>query len=110
MKIKQTNGNWGKALAEIKDFLKEYQPNVGGYPKINPIIQPGNYPVQNNSSMIFLLNRFIFCLLDGACNFKWDRNSMGSSIELSNNDMNVFLKESAYMFRTIIGDYVIKNY
>ena len=32
---------------------------------------------------------------------------MGSSIELSNGDMNVFLKESAYMFRTIIGDFVI---
>jgi len=31
---------------------------------------------------------------------------MGSSIELSNSDMNVFLKESAYMFRTIIGDFV----
>ena len=44
--------------------------------------------------------------LDGVCNFKWDRNAMGSSIELSNNDMNVFLKESAYMFRTIIGDFV----
>lgn len=32
---------------------------------------------------------------------------MGSSIELSNGDMNVFLKESAYMFRTIIGDFVL---
>ena len=33
---------------------------------------------------------------------------MGSNIELSNNDMNVFLKESAYMFRTVVGDQVNK--
>ena len=57
IKIKQNNGNWAKALADIKEFLKEYQPNQGGY-KVNVPIMPGFaggnnsvFAVQNNSSI-----------------------------------------------------------
>ena len=58
MKIKGCGGNWSKALTEIKDFLKEYQPNV--YPKVaNPPPGPGimiNYGSQNNSSKFLPIN------------------------------------------------------
>jgi len=39
-------------------------------------------------------------------NFKWDRMSIGTNIEVTENDTKIFLKESAYMFRTAIGDQV----
>lgn len=56
IKIKQTNGNWSKALTEIKDFLKEYQPN-GSSQFSKPI--PGgmsSFPLMpnNSSSYIYL--------------------------------------------------------
>ena len=39
-------------------------------------------------------------------NFKWDKVDIGANIELFENDMKILLKESAYMFRTAIGDQV----
>jgi len=36
--------------------------------------------------------------------FKWDTTTIGSGIEVTNNKGSVFLKESPYVFRTVIGD------
>ena len=76
VKLKQTNGNWSKALDEIKDFLKEYQVNYGVIQKLNSGIQPGimNYQMQSNSSRIFFFMRHKTILL-----FRWSLQfQMGS--------------------------------
>lgn len=41
--------------------------------------------------------------------WKWDKNNMGTGIEISNNGTVAFLKEGPYMFRTVFGDIVIRN-
>ena len=38
--------------------------------------------------------------------FKWDKNFMGAGIEVSLNGQALFLRESAYMFRSIVADKV----
>jgi hypothetical protein len=40
--------------------------------------------------------------------WKWDKNFMGTGIEISNNGTSVFLKEGPYMFRTVFGDIVLE--
>ncbi|CAD8118086.1 unnamed protein product [Paramecium sonneborni] len=37
--------------------------------------------------------------------FKWDKNKCGQGIQLTNGDVCVFLKESSYIFRTVLGDH-----
>jgi len=37
-------------------------------------------------------------------NFRWDVNKAGSGIQVSDQGKAVFLKESQYLFRTIIGN------
>lgn len=59
VKIKKTNGDWKQALAEIKNFLKEYQPS-GGDARKQPM-PIGVYPgPQNNLSNFkkFLVENF----------------------------------------------------
>lgn len=53
-KVKQTKGNWTKALGEIKEFLKEYQPDQAVFRVNVPMMMPGGFPggVQNNSSIL----------------------------------------------------------
>ncbi|CAD8117497.1 unnamed protein product [Paramecium sonneborni] len=46
--------------------------------------------------------------LDGAV-FKWDKNKCGSGITLTSGDTCVFLKESSYIFRTVLGDQGFEN-
>ncbi|CAD8116560.1 unnamed protein product [Paramecium sonneborni] len=36
---------------------------------------------------------------------KWDKNRMGSGMELTDGDQKVFLREQAYMFRTIVANF-----
>lgn len=45
--------------------------------------------------------------IEGGLNFKWDKNKCGSGILLTSGDTCVFLKESSYIFRTVLGDQVI---
>lgn len=42
----------------------------------------------------------------GFTQFKWDPNLIGHGIELSEGNMKVYLREQAYMFRTVISDRV----
>lgn len=54
IKIKQTNGNWSKALTEIKDFLKEYQPNSSN--QFSKPIPGGlnSFPIISNNSSSYI--------------------------------------------------------
>jgi len=52
------------------------------------------------------LNSLTLIEKDGVTTFKWDKNNMGTGIEISNNGYSCFLKEGPYMFRTVIGDQV----
>jgi len=38
--------------------------------------------------------------------FRWSPKFKGTGIELSNDNLYVWLKETAYMFRTLLGDTV----
>ena len=85
-KIRITNGNWTKALVEINQFLKNYDIGKG-------VNNYSNIASNNNGEI-------------SVTPYRWDKLAMGTGIELSKNCMNVFLKESAYMFRSILGDQV----
>ncbi|CAD8207499.1 unnamed protein product [Paramecium pentaurelia] len=41
---------------------------------------------------------------EGGTVFKWDKNKCGQGIQLTMGDTQVFLKESSYIFRTVLGD------
>lgn len=51
----------------------------------------------------------IIFLALGNGGFRWDLGCMGAGIELSEGNSKVFLRESAYMFRTVLGDQVKKS-
>ncbi len=40
----------------------------------------------------------------GICQFNWNSQRSGSGIQITNNGKSVFLKESEFKFRTILGD------
>ena len=42
--------------------------------------------------------------LIGNQTFRWSTKCKGTGIELSNDNLFVWLKETAYMFRTLLGD------
>jgi hypothetical protein len=46
--------------------------------------------------------------VDGTTSFKWDKSRCGNGIEIGNNGLSCFLKEGPYMFRTVLGDVVMK--
>jgi len=74
-------------LKEIKDFLEKYMNIVGSI--INPIPNSNfkSMPQQNSSLVL-----------------KWSNKNKGTGIEVTNGGANVWLKESAYMFRTVISE------
>ena len=41
---------------------------------------------------------------DDSTEFKWDNSQVGRHVEISNNQKSLFLKEQAYIFRSVIGD------
>ena len=42
----------------------------------------------------------------GGSGFKWDANKCGQGIDITNGGFGVFLKEQAYVFRTVLADSV----
>jgi len=77
LKIKQSNNNYPAMLKEIKKFLKQY-----------------NY-IQDKSNQVDK---------SGIVVWKWDTVNIGQGVEVSPDRKSVYLKEAAYMFRTVIGD------
>lgn len=51
-------------------------------------------------------NLFLYFFLDKII-FRWDPTKTGTGIAFQDDNTKVFLKESAYMFRTVIADTVI---
>jgi hypothetical protein len=96
MKCKENSNNWGQALKEVQIILRDYtsaaKPDFGGYQ--NAVISNVGFPQQVSGN-------------NGVTTFRWDKNHSGTGIDLKENNTVVFLKESAYMFRTIIGDQVM---
>ena len=76
----------------LRDFTAAAKPDSGVYQ--NPIIAQVGFPQAGSGN-------------NGVTSFRWDKNHSGTGIDLKENNTVVFLKESAYMFRTIIGDQVI---
>lgn len=79
-KVKSADGNWKQVYEEIANLSKipkTIAPQGG-----NVSQGAGNRPVS----------------------FRWDANKIGTGIEVSNDKKTVFLKENAYMFRSVIGD------
>ncbi|CAD8184549.1 unnamed protein product [Paramecium octaurelia] len=75
------------------DIIKKLQQKLTGSGQVSGFLsqnkQPAIQPVIN---------------VDGSPNFRWDKNKCGTGIQLSNGDTSVFLKESSYIFRTVLGD------
>lgn len=46
---------------------------------------------------------------NGIYNFRWNVNKAGQGIQITNGGKNVFLKESQYLFRTILGDTPVRG-
>eukprot|EP01015_Nassula_variabilis_P002947 TRINITY_DN1178_c0_g1_i2.p1 TRINITY_DN1178_c0_g1~~TRINITY_DN1178_c0_g1_i2.p1 ORF type:complete len:376 (-),score=41.51 TRINITY_DN1178_c0_g1_i2:115-1242(-) len=86
--IKNVFGDGEKELQQIKDFMKQYMgqpiPAIGG-----------NLPSSNLARA---------SISNGITEFKWDTNNIGTGIIVSQDKKHVFLKETLYMFRTVIGD------
>ncbi|CAD8109323.1 unnamed protein product [Paramecium sonneborni] len=81
-----------KSKSEIYWHIKQFVQTNGQ--------RPDNYQIDRvlqivNSSAPIIQNQSI----------KWDRNRMGAGMELTDGDQKVFLKEQAYMFRTIIANF-----
>jgi len=93
-KIKESNSNWAQILNEIKQF----QPIIASKQHIIPNpLSPSNDSSSSNGTGA------------GVTNFRWDTEKMGTGMEVSFDKKNVFLKENAYVFRSIIGDTPFMN-
>jgi len=96
-KIKEANNNWSVILSEIKQFsqskraIEQPQPLVSNGFSVNSfnLTGSGGYGGSGGSG--------------GITHFAWDTNKMGTGIEVIDTK-SVFLKENAYVFRTIISD------
>jgi E3 ubiquitin-protein ligase NRDP1 len=86
MKIKTSGSDWGTIYKELQTFFKPYM-----------VIQGDTTSVLPSGSII------------SAGGWKWDKNNIGSGIEVSSDGMVVFLKEGPYMFRTVFGDISFNN-
>jgi len=76
-KIKNANGNWKTIYEEIQNLGKMTQ-------AINP--QPS---IGSGGKVL---------------SFRWDGARIGTGIEITNDKKTVFLKENAYMFRSVLSD------
>jgi len=93
-KIKTSNGDWKKVYDDICQLKNNPYKSILSKPISNLNVSSPNLNVSSN------LNTYD----SGAINFKWDTTRQGLGIEVSNDKKSVFLKENAYMFRSIIGD------
>ena len=78
-----SGNDWQTIYKELQTFFKPYMISPGDQVSVLPggeIISAGGW--------------------------KWDKNHIGSGIEISNNGTSAFLKEGPYMFRTVFGDIV----
>eukprot|EP01016_Furgasonia_blochmanni_P019859 TRINITY_DN2212_c0_g1_i2.p1 TRINITY_DN2212_c0_g1~~TRINITY_DN2212_c0_g1_i2.p1 ORF type:complete len:426 (+),score=62.76 TRINITY_DN2212_c0_g1_i2:154-1431(+) len=82
------HNDWAAVLLEIKNFKNEILKNA-------PPVAVGNVPRPLMS---------VPGSVAGVTNFRWDAANIGTGIEVSANKQHIFLKESAYMFRTAISD------
>jgi len=101
--IKSSNGNFSKVFEEIRRMMKDgimiENPNKG----MNTSLVSNNSIIINNNT---IGNSTIIKPIgsSGSSVFKWDGARKGSGIEISSDGKSVFLKENAYMFRSIISD------
>lgn len=82
--IKQSNGDWKPIYQQLKS-LRDAPPQ-----------QPMGLEKQPSGSMIGSQN--------AAPVFKWDKKRMGDGITLTEDGKGVFLKENAYLFRSVLSD------
>ncbi|CAD8085107.1 unnamed protein product [Paramecium primaurelia] len=83
------------------EIIKKFQPKLSGS-------QSGSINLSNNKS-IQIIQIQPSMNIEGGLNFKWDKNKCGSGILLTSGDTCVFLKESSYIFRTVLGDQGFEN-
>jgi len=83
-KIKDSEGNWKTIYDEIKGLKTLQQQSSASSPLAK-------------SSQVSQMNQ---CVILDSC---WDNTRMGSGMEVTNNKKTVFLKENAYMFRSVIS-------
>jgi len=87
-KVKASNNDWKALLTHIKALHKEYTGNVGG-----------KMPVGGGGSISQPIS-----VGSNSVNWKWDGKCCGKGITISGDGSSVYLKENAYMFRSVIGD------
>lgn len=89
-KIKSSNSDFKKIYEEICNLSKNNPYKDLLSKSINVSTQMAGSVKQSGSSDVIA--------------FKWDTTRQGQGIEVSSDKKAVFLKENAYMFRSIIGD------
>jgi E3 ubiquitin-protein ligase NRDP1 len=93
-KIKESKNNYDQMLVEIKQCLST---SAAASPRSN---NGGGsfFGTMNNSNLLCNANAL------GVTQFKWDTAKCGTGIEIGPDGQAVFLKESAYVFRTVISN------
>ncbi|CAK66796.1 unnamed protein product (macronuclear) [Paramecium tetraurelia] len=68
------------------------------------VTQLSNSPSQIQSIQTQNIQQQPIVMGNGGIVFKWDKNKCGQSIQLSNDNASLFLKENSHIFRSVLGD------
>lgn len=96
-KLKNANNDWKLIYNELKEFLSPYSQALS--PKVN----------QSSNSSQMSSSLFTPSLSNGPVSLTWDSNVCGTGITLTKNNTHAYLKESSYLFRSVLTEQYFTN-